>query len=268
MSEKWDRDATDSKHKQNSNLKDRVVIVTGAGRGIGREYARMFAAHEAAVAVIDIDLEGAVETVEIINEESPNSDVIYISVDVTDAQSVQMMSEKVKTRFGSIGILINNAGIWGDLEKTRLMEITPKYWDLVMAVNLKGALLCSQAVFESMRLKGWGRIINISSMGAYMSSGVYGVSKLALNQLTWALACELGTAGITVNAVAPGPIDNDATRRQVPATGMEKMINGTAVKRMGNASDIFGMIRYLASDDAEWVTGQTFMVNGGYSTRF
>jgi NAD(P)-dependent dehydrogenase (short-subunit alcohol dehydrogenase family) len=136
-----------------------------------------------------------------------------------------------------------------------------------MGVNVRGPLLCSRAVAPTMVSQGRGRIINISSIGAYMVSGVYGVSKLALNQLTFALAKELGTAGVTVNAVAPGPIDNEASRKQVPDAAMDRLRDGTMVKRLGDADDIYGMIAYLASDDAAWVTGQTYMVNGGFSSR-
>ena len=119
-----------------------------------------------------------------------------------------------------------------------------------------------------MRAQRWGRIINISSMGAHMASGVYGVSKLAVNQLTFALASEVGVDGITVNAVAPGTIDNEATQRQVDAAPLQGLIAKNAVKRAGTGDDLYGTIRYLASDDAEWVTGQTLLVNGGFSTRF
>ena len=246
----------------------KVVLVTGAGRGLGREYARLCAAEGASVAVADIDEDGAQETVELIGQRSIGSTAIAVFVDVTSPESTVSMVAKVRHHLGDVGILVNNAGIWGDLEPAPLMQISPDYWDLVIGVNLKGALLCTQAVVDSMRAKRWGRIINISSMGAYMASGAYGVSKLGLNQLTWAMASELGADGITVNAVAPGPIDNEATQRQVPPAGIQKMIEGTAIKRMGDAEDLFGMIRYLSSDSAAWVTGQTFMVNGGFSTRF
>ena len=246
----------------------RVVVVTGAGRGLGRDYARLLAAEGASVAVADVDGDTAAETAASIGRDNPGSDVMAVTVDVTDQASTTDMAAAVAAELGPTEVLVNNAGVWGDLDPSPLSDISPDYWDLVMGVNLKGALLCSQAVVGPMRDAGWGRIINISSIGAYMPSGVYGVSKLALNQLTFSLATELGPHGITVNAVAPGPIDNEATRNQLPEAAMEKMANSTAVKRMGGADDLFGMIRYLASDEAEWVTGQTMLVNGGFGARF
>ena len=137
-----------------------------------------------------------------------------------------------------------------------------------MGVNVRGPLLCTRAVAPTMVAQGRGRVINISSIGAYMVSGVYGVSKLALNQLTYALAKELGPSGVTVNAVAPGPIDNEASRKQVPDAAMDRLRDGTFVKRLGDADDIYGMVAFLASDEAAWITGQTHLVNGGFNARF
>jgi NAD(P)-dependent dehydrogenase (short-subunit alcohol dehydrogenase family) len=215
--------------------------------------------------VADIDAEAADQAASGIT--ASGGVALGLAVDVTDRAGVAAAVAGAAATLGPVDVLVNNAGIWGDLERVALLDIGDDYWDLVMGVNLKGTLWCAQAVAPSMRERRWGRIVNISSMGAYMPSGVYGVSKLAVNQLTYALAAELGPFGITVNAVAPGAIDNDATQRQVPPAGMEKMVAGTLTKRLGHAGDVFGMIRYLASDDAEWVTGQTFLVNGGYSTR-
>ena len=167
--------------------------------------------------------------------------------------------------FGRIDVLVNNAGIWGDFQRTPLLDIDPDYWDFVMAVNVRGPLLCTRAVAPIMIAQGARAIVNISSIGAYMAAGVYGVSKLALNSLTLALATELGPSGITVNAVAPGPIDNEASRARCRRRRWTAAATGTMVKRLGDADDIYGMIRYLASDDARWVTGQTYLVNGGFS---
>ena len=246
-------------------FQDQVVIVTGAARGLGRRYAERFAAEGAKVVVADLRDDVTAAASEITDG---GGTAIAVQVDVNDEAATRQMAEDTVARFGRIDVLVNNAGIWGDYEVKPLLEIDPAYWDLVMGVNVRGPLLCSRAVAPTMVAQGRGRIVNISSIGAYMVSGVYGVSKLALNQLTYALAKELGQAGVTVNAVAPGPIDNDASRKQVPPAAMDRLRDTTLVKRLGDADDIYGMIAYLASDDAAWVTGQTYLVNGGFSARF
>ncbi len=262
----WRCDATEPERGGVVDFDGRVVIVTGAARGLGREYASFFATEGASVVVADIAADAATATAADIALTTKGR-LIAVGVDVADPTSTVALAERTVAELGRVDVLVNNAGIWGDLERMSLIDTPDAYWDTVMGVNVKGALLCTQAVAPTMRRQRSGRIINISSMGAYMPSGVYGVSKLALNQLTYALASELGPDGITVNAVAPGAIDNEATQRQVPPAGMEKMIAGTFMKRAGTASDVFGMIRYLASDAAAWVTGQTFLVNGGFNTR-
>lgn len=191
---------------------DRVVVVTGAGRGLGREYARMFAAEGRRVVLADIDGEAAAAGAEDIA--ASGAEAIGVEVDVTDPEGTAALAEATLSEWGRIDVLVNNAAVWGDLEPAPVTEIDPDYWDRVMAVNLKGPLLCARAVLPTMRASGFGRVVNVSTMGAYMRSGVYGTSKMALNHLTWNLAHEAGE-GVTVNAVAPGPIDNEATRRQV-----------------------------------------------------
>ena len=188
-------------------------------------------------------------------------------VDVADETSTLELAAAVDEQFGRADILVNNAGVWGDLERHPLLSVPVDYWDTVLGVNLRGPLLCTRAVAPLMRANGWGRVVNISSMGAYMVSGVYGVSKLASTSSRTPSPPSSAADGITVNAVAPGTIANEASRRQVPDTGFAKLVAASLIKRTGTAQDVFGMIRYLTGEDAGWVTGQTFLVNGGFNTR-
>lgn len=244
---------------------ERVVVVTGAGRGLGYEYASMFSDEGWRVALADIDAEAVKEAAKRINEDG--GETIGVPVDVTDEDATLAMAQRVADEWGRIDALVNNAAVWGDLDPAPATEVDPAHWDQVISVNLKGPLLCARAVLPHMRTQGWGRIVNISSMGAYMPGGVYNTSKMGLNHLTLTLAVEAGD-GITVNAVAPGPIQNEATRRQVPTEAFENLVQRCIIKRPGEARDVFAAIRYFVSDDADYVTAQTLLVNGGYNTRF
>jgi 3-oxoacyl-[acyl-carrier protein] reductase len=246
----------------------RVVIVTGAARNLGAEYASFFAEDGASVVVADLDGEGAAGTAKHIEESGARS--MAIEVDVTSLESTRAMAGDVCDAFGRVDILVNNAGIWRDLQGTfeSILDVDPDYWDLVMSVNTKGALLCSRAVVPSMTEQGWGRIVNISSIGSRMAGGVYGVSKLALNQLTYSISAVTAPFGITCNAVAPGVIWNEATQNQIPAEFRDQLLAANHIPRAGTARDLYGAIRWLCSDDASWVTGQTIYPNGGGFTNF
>lgn len=244
-------------------LDGKVAIVTGAGRGLGEEYARYLAEDGAAVSVTDIDGEAAKRVAKQI--EADGGRAIGLGADVTDLDSVQAMVDATWSELGRIDILINNAGVWKDLEGVfvGILDTDPDYWDFVMRVNLTGAFLCSKAVYPKMAENGWGRIINVSSVATRIPSGVYGTSKLALNHLTFCAAHQLGDSGITVNSIAPGIIDNEATRSQMPPELLDGLVAQLAVKRRGTGRDNYSAIRWLCSEDADWFTGQTLHVNGG-----
>jgi 3-oxoacyl-[acyl-carrier protein] reductase len=243
----------------------KVAIITGAARGLGFDYATYFLQDGAYVVLGDINCAAVQEAAASL--QAPDR-TLGLCLDVTDLSSTQAMAEQVLERFGHADILVNNAAIWGDLQRSPLLETDPQYWDVVMATNVKGALLCSRAVVPLMRQSGWGRIINISSGGAYKPGGVYSVSKLALNQLTYSLANEVADAGITCNGIAPGPVYTEASQRHYSAEAFDQLVQQGMIKRAGTSRDMYGSIRYLCSDDAAWVTGQTIYVNGGSMSRF
>jgi NAD(P)-dependent dehydrogenase (short-subunit alcohol dehydrogenase family) len=247
----------------------KVAIVTGAARGLGRDYAEFLAKDGAAVVLADVNGDGAEQAAKEIEQKGARA--IGLNVDVTDEASVNAMVTTAVTELGGIDFLVNNAAIWGDLQNTfqGVLDNDPAYWRTVIDVNLTGVFLCTRAVVPAMRTRGGGRIVNITSIGAWMVGGPYGVSKLAVNQLTYATAAQLGPDRITVNAVAPGMIYNDATKRQVPKEMFDAMIEQTVpVKRPGTSQDMYSAIRWLCSDDAGFVTGQVISPNGGSHARF
>jgi NAD(P)-dependent dehydrogenase (short-subunit alcohol dehydrogenase family) len=239
------------------DLSGKVVIVTGAARGLGRDYSRYFAQDGAAVVLADVrDVGSAVRDIT-----DTGARALGVEVDVTDLSSVQAMVAQTLATFGRVDVLINNAGIWRGLAEAGLLGIDPEMWNTTFAVNVTGTLLCAQAVVPAMREQGWGRIVNISSMASRMASGAYSVTKMAVNQLTLTLAAEVGHLGITVNCVAPGISAFEAAHGQLP--NADEIVDRNIIKRMGTSRDLYGAFRYLCGPDSDWVTGQTLHVNGG-----
>jgi NAD(P)-dependent dehydrogenase (short-subunit alcohol dehydrogenase family) len=247
-------------------LKDKVVIVTGAARGLGRAYAVSLAKEGAKVVVADI-LNGSA-TVDAIIEMGGKA--VYIQVDVTDEESTKQMAAKTIEAFSRIDVLLNNAAIFATLVKRPFWEIPPKEWDAVMAVNLKGPFLCAKAVYPQMKKQGGGKIINVSSGTFYAGRPNflhYVVSKGGNIAITRSMARELGDANICVNAIAPGYTDTEYLKEhpQDPPEVTNMVISGRCLKRSENPDDLTGTIIYLASDDSNFVTGQTILVDGGAS---
>ncbi|GGO79604.1 SDR family oxidoreductase [Nonomuraea cavernae] len=234
----------------------KVAIVTGAAQGIGRAYARALAAEGAAVVVADLSERGAAVADEIKG--------LYVRTDVSDPGSVAAMADAAAERFGGIDYLVNNAAVFGTMRLDFLFTVDWDYYKSFMAVNLDGALLCARAVHAHMAERGGGAIVNQSSTAAWQYSGFYGLAKAGVNALTQQLAHELGGLGIRVNAIAPGPIDTEANRTVVPAGMVDRIVRDKlALKRVGTPDDLAGMCLFLLSDEAAWITGQIFNVDGG-----
>jgi 3-oxoacyl-[acyl-carrier protein] reductase len=244
---------------------EKVAVVTGAGRGIGEEYAKSIAREGGRVVVAELDAEAGERVAKEI--EQAGGTAVAIPTDVSDEASTIAMGRAAAEAFGGVDYLVNNAAIYGGMELYGLTNMPMDYWNKFMAVNMTGAVLCTRAVFASMAERGGGAIVNQSSTAAWMGAGYYGIAKLAIHGITQSFARELGPMGIRVNAIAPGPTDTEATRTTVPKEIIDQLLATMPLARMGTPQDMADACLFLLSDEARWVTGHVLNVDGGQIMR-
>ncbi|MBI5207554.1 MAG: 3-oxoacyl-[acyl-carrier-protein] reductase [Candidatus Firestonebacteria bacterium] len=241
-------------------LEGKVAFVTGGARGIGRITAIALAKEGADIIVVNTNedlLQKVVEEIQALGRKA-----MGLKVNVTNSQEVDTAVKKVLDTFGKIDILVNNAGITRDNLIIRMKE---EDWDSVLHVNLKGVFLCTKAVLRSMMKRESGKIINIASVvgiSGNIGQANYSAAKAGIIGLTKTTAREVASRGITVNAVAPGFIDTDMTRA-LPAYIKENITRQIPLNRFGKPEDVAGVIVFLASERADYITGEVIRVDGG-----
>ncbi len=244
-------------------LKDKVCLVTGASRGIGRAIALELAASGADVAINFVGREdAATETARMVEELGRRA--LVLKADVSNSKQVETMVKEVKDRFSKIDVLVNNAGITRD---NLVMLLKEKEWDDVIGTNLKGAFNCIKSVSRLMLRARYGRIVNIASVvGLTGNAGQsnYAAAKAGLVGLSKSVARELGSRGITVNVVAPGYILTDMTQ-DIAGEAKDSMLSAIPLKKAGTPKDVAHIVLFLASDRAAYITGQVVSVDGGMS---
>ncbi|MES9541472.1 SDR family oxidoreductase [Actinomadura sp. NPDC000600] len=249
---------------RNFDVRDRVIVITGAGQGIGREYAREFAAAGALTVIAEVNDDSSRRVAAEI--EQAGGTALAVPTDVADSASVAALTDTVVGEFGRIDALINNAAIFSSLTMRPFEDIPLEEWDTVLRVNITGSFLCARAVAPHMRAAGWGRIVNI--MSGAVPLGVrnylhYVTSKAALIGMTNSLARELGASGITVNAIQPGGTFTEVPRETVTAEGKANLIAGQCIPREEVPMDLVGLALFLCTPAAGFITGQTIACDGG-----
>ena len=249
-------------------LKDKVVIITGAARGIGKATAQLFAEEGSDVILADINIEKAKEAAAEIKENTKRK-TLALEVDVSIKDSVEKMVKEAIDTFGKIDILINNAAITKEMP---LLEYNEEWWDKIIDINLKGAFLCIQAVGKEMFKRSYGKIVNVAAGSAitpHLYQAAYGPSKAGLLSLTRMAALELGKYGIYVNATLPGTTATEMGLTYIKKEGKSKedIIEETALKRFGEPEDQAKVILFLASSLSDHVTGEAIIVSAGQFMR-
>jgi 3-oxoacyl-[acyl-carrier protein] reductase len=246
------------------SLKDRVAIITGAGQGIGRAFAKAFAA-AGAVAVIAERNEktAAAVSAEIMNA---GDKALAVETDIADPASIEEMVKVVEDDYGRIDILVNNAAIFSTLQMRPFEQIPLDEWNEVLRVNVTGQMLCARAVLPAMRRAKWGRIINMSSGAVSLGRPGYLhyiASKSALIGMSHSMARELGPDGITVNAILPGATFTEIERKTVTPQQKERIIAMQCIPRAETPEDLIGTVLFLASEASAFITGQVINADGG-----
>jgi 3-oxoacyl-[acyl-carrier protein] reductase len=249
-----------SEDKQ-SPLANRVALITGGSRGIGRAACSLLASQGAAVAVHYCSKAAAAEQVASSIREA-GGQAITVGADLAGSNAADDLVSRAADKLGPIDILVNNAG---EMSDSPVVEMSDEVWERCLAVNLSAAFRCTRACLPGMKAKGWGRIINISTQAVYTGSANhahYAAAKSGLLGLTFSLAKELGPLGITVNLIAPGRIRTDLLLEHL-ADREDEWLRQTPLKRLGEAEEVAGPIAFLASEAASYITGATLHVNGG-----
>ncbi|MGZ5418027.1 MAG: 3-oxoacyl-ACP reductase FabG [Nocardioides sp.] len=247
-----------------SRYADRVVVVTGAARGIGAATAKRFADEGATVAILDLEQEAASATVEGLGA----TKAIGVACNVANTDSVEAAVAQVVEQLGKVDVLVNNAGVTRD---NLLFKMSDDDWDTVMNVHLRGSFLMTRAVQKHMVAAKYGKILNLSSVSALGNRGQanYSAAKMGLQGFTRTLALELGPFGVNANAIAPGFIVTDMTDDTARRVGVEPeefrkaAAERNPVRRVGYPEDIAAAAAFLCSDEASYITGQTLYVDGG-----
>ncbi len=238
-------------------LDGRVVIVTGSARGLGRDYARFFAADGASVVLADV--KGTDSAAEEASAQGPRC--IGVETDVTSRESTQALVRRTLEEFGRLDVLVNNAGLWRGLHEAGLLNCPDEVWDAAWTVNVTGTLRTYQAAVPALAESGGGRVINVSSVASRSGANAYALTKNAVERMTAGMAGEVGHLGITVNCIAPGISAFEAAGSRLEDA--EQIVAGLAVRRIGTSRELYEAMAYLCSDAAGWVTGQTLRVDGG-----
>ena len=250
------------------SVADKVVVITGAGQGIGRAFAKSFASAGAHVVIAERNVEKAHAVAQEIA--AGNGHATVVETDVADAESVAALGASVDRQFGRADVLINNAAIFSTLEMRPFDQIPLPEWEQVLRVNVTGPFLCARAMLPLMRRNKFGRIINMASGAVTLGRPNYLhyiASKAALEGMTHSMARELGADGITVNAVLPGATYTEIARKTVTPEQKERIVAMQCVPRPQIPDDLVGVVLFLASDASAFMTGQSLNVDGGATHR-
>ncbi len=245
------------------NLENKSIIITGAGKGIGSVVAKQLAARGSKVCIADIDLKAAQETVAMIQD--AQGIAMAVSCNITTPEDSLRMVTAVLESYGKIDVLINNAGFF----PIKMFEhITLEEWKQVIEVNLTGTFCVTQAVYHHMKEQGHGKIINVASVAGRVG-GIgfvhYSAAKSGVIGLTRALAREAASFGIQVNAIAPGLIETNTAKTVFPPYALKEFVRNVPMGRLGREEDIIGMMSFLCSEESNYITGQVFAIDGGYT---